>query len=505
MTPTVQQSAFLTALTSTTSNLALVARAGCGKTSTILLGVDAFLAKFPRSEILVCAYNKAIADEISGKLKKAGHDWKSVQASTLHGLGFGLVRRAFPNIKVDDKKVANLIDTLNDDTAAEYGSQIAKLVGYAKGAGVGFFSDLPIDSVNVWFDLASHYDVNGIDDETQMGDIVRCAQTVYHMSLTTPDVIDFDDMILWPLIKNMTARFGKDLVFLDEAQDLSRARQALARKFLKFRAGRMIVVGDDRQAIYGFSGADAAALENLIKSLSAVVLPLSVTWRCPRAVVAQAKKIVPDIVAAPGAAEGRVSNMAAHQFQDGVKSGAVKLTADDAILCRNTAPLIQIAYHLIRQGTPCKVEGRAIGEGLIQLCKRWKVKSTAALLSRLDVYQDREIQKAQAKGDESKADAAMDKCETLRQIVDAVNVKGLTTVVDVIDFIDGLFSDDVKGVTTLCTYHRAKGREWMNVWLWEHAERCPAKAARQEWQKVQEANLAYVAITRAQMTLTFVG
>ena len=78
-------------------------------------------------------------------------------------------------------------------------------------------------------------------------------------------------------------------------------------------------------------------------------------------------------------------------------------------------------------------------------------------------------------------------------------------VADVNDFIDALFADGAKGVLTLATYHRSKGREWPRVYLWEHSLRCPSKAARQPWQLAQEGNLAYVAYTRSQQTLGFVG
>src|SRR5258708_34521393 len=114
-----------------------------------------------------------------------------------------------------------------------------------------------------------------------MEGIVEAAQAIYRESLAQTGIVDFDDMILFPLIKNLRVKFGKDLIFLDEAQDLSRVRQALAKKFVK-PGGRMVVVGDDRQAIYGFSGADAAALDNLTSSLGAIKMPLSITWRCPK-------------------------------------------------------------------------------------------------------------------------------------------------------------------------------------------------------------------------------
>ena len=70
--PTNQQAAFLSALTGSQRHLALVARAGCGKTSTILMGVDAISAAQPQAEILVCAFNKSIADEVQRFAKRIG-------------------------------------------------------------------------------------------------------------------------------------------------------------------------------------------------------------------------------------------------------------------------------------------------------------------------------------------------------------------------------------------------------------------------------------------------
>jgi ATP-dependent exoDNAse (exonuclease V) beta subunit len=49
-----------------------------------------------------------------------------------------------------------------------------------------------------------------------------------------------------------------DLLLIDEAQDLSKCQQALAKK-----AGRRLVfVGDPKQALYGFCGADSKSLWN---------------------------------------------------------------------------------------------------------------------------------------------------------------------------------------------------------------------------------------------------
>ena len=498
MTPTTQQAAFLQALVNTSANLALVARAGCGKTSTILLAVKQEVARNPRIEAAIVCYGAAIKAEIEAKLKAAGFDWKQVQASTTHALGWGLVRFAFRlgNDAIDDNKVRDIIRAQTDDVFTTYGSQINKLVQLAKGEGFGFFPNRQIGDASAWYSMADHYDVNGFDDTTDMDAVIDAAQRVYRISLTDTTKVDFSDLVLFPLIKNLRVKFQKDLVFVDEAQDTSPARQALIRKFVK-PSGRVVLVGDDRQAIMGFSGADVDALPNMIRDFNATALPLSITWRCPKAVVRIAQGLVPDIEAAPEAPEGSVSFVKELPLAD--------LGEGDAVLCRNTAPLISLAYKLIRAGKPCKVEGRSIGEGLQQLVRRWKVKTIDALLGRLEVYEDREVQKAQAKGNDAKVEEVQDRVATLREICQACIEQKKTEVSDVDTFINNLFADGVTGCIVLATGHKSKGREWDNVYLFEYSTRCPSKAAKQPHAVLQEYNLMYVMITRSMKSLVFVG
>lgn len=420
-------------------------------------------------------------------------------------MGFNLLRFVFKGARVDDDKVRDIIRAQNDAVFAECAGAIRDLVHLAKLEGFGFFDDAQVGDAGAWYRMAEHYGVNGFDDTSAMDDVVAAAQQVYRLSLAQTDVVDYDDMVLFPLVKNLRVRFGKDLIFVDEAQDTSRARRALVTKFLK-RNGRLVIVGDDRQAIMGFAGASADALDEWVRAVRAEVLPLNVTWRCPRAVVREAQRFVPDITAAEGALEGSVT--AATELPD-------DLTAQDAILCRNTAPLVAAAYGLIRAGVACRVEGHEIGSGLLRMVDRWKsVKTVSAFLTKLEDYRAREVQKAAAKGKEARVTEIEDRCDTLVVVCAAVQARGLTSLDDVRAFIRDLFADDVTAgdqksgrppMLVLCTYHRSKGREWPRVMLLEHNARCPSPWAKQEWEKLQEDNLAYVAITRAQRDLVYVG
>jgi len=501
---TNQQVAFVDAVVKGSGHKCLRARAGTGKTSTILEAAVAYIDAHPTHEVAICAFGKAIQVEIEGKLKKRNIDWKQCQAVTTHSLGFGLVRFAFKGVKVDNYKVRDLLRAENAPVFDKFFGAIGDLVHLAKLEGFGFFDDVQIRDTHAWYEMAAHYGVNGFDNTSDMDKVIEAAQTIYEKSLDKTDIVDFDDMVLFPLVHNLVVRFGKDLIFLDEAQDTSRARRALVKKFLKPN-GRLMVVGDDRQAIMGFAGASANALDELIDEMDAEVLPLTMTWRCPKAVVKLAQRYVPDIQAADGAVDGTVTQ---------ATELPAELRPTDSILCRNTAPLVEQAYALIRRGVACKVEGREIGNGLLRLVDRWKTVSTVpAFLDKLEDWQARETQKAIAKGKEDKVGEIADRCDTLRVICTAVQDKvskqrsGAASLDDVRVFVNELFADDVTkaGLLTLCTYHRSKGREWQRVMLVEHARRCPSPYARQEWQLKQEDNLAYVAVTRSQSELVFIN
>lgn len=505
MKRTKQQQDFISAILGAAAkggkqNFCLRARAGTGKTSTVLELVDEYARAYPSHEVTLCAFGAKAAAELKEKLEKRGHtDWRMVSASTIHSLGFGLLKYPFKltRANVDDNKVRDLCDAQNDDVYREYNGMICRLVNYAKLEGFGFFPDAQIGDTHAWYKIADHYDINGFDDTTQMDVVVRAAQNIYRLSLAQVDKIDFADMILFPLVKNIRVKFQKRLLIVDEAQDTGRARQALVRKFVA-PDGILIVVGDDRQGIFGFAGAQSDALEQLISGLSMTVLPLTVSWRCPKAVIREAQRYVPDIEAAPDAAEGEVTRLG--ELPD--------LTPTDAILCRNTAPLVEQAYSLLRRGIACKVEGREIGTGLLRVVNRWKsVKTISAFLNKLEDYRARETQKALAKGNEGKAAEVEDRCQTLVHLCNVCLDRKQGSLDDLRAFIESIFADDVTkaGVVTLCTYHRSKGREWPRVYLLQHAARCPSPWAKQDWQKHQEDNLAYVAITRSQGTLAYVA
>ena len=101
------------------------------------------------------------------------------------------------------------------------------------------------------------------------------------------------------------------------------------------------------------------------QELKAAELPLSVTYRCPRAVVELAQQWVPDYTAHESAPAGLVTQM---NHRDLWTRGLTRMT--DVILCRFTRPLAGIAANLRDRGIPCIIEGQS-AKPLIGLATKW--------------------------------------------------------------------------------------------------------------------------------------
>lgn len=513
-----QQEAIASWVVHGTGSANIVARAGCGKTHTLVHVVIKNIVDRNLGSVALLAYNKAAAVEFTQRLEAIGpqySDKRTVQAGTFHSIGFSAVRQWSKGVRVNGNKVRDIVANDaeidgEDSISAIHGQAIAHLVSLAKQSGFGHLVQIADD--HAWFQLVEHY---GIDEElgdganhTTLAEVVEAAKQVLSRSIKLDrEVIDFDDMILAPLVHNLRV-YPRQWVLIDEAQDTNASRRALALKLLA-PGGRLVAVGDDRQAIYGFTGADADSLDLIAKEVGAINLGLTVTYRCPQSVVGEANRIVPDLEAHHSAPEGLVRSIkktTPDQFQNNVPWFVTeKVSKTSAILCRNTKPLIETAYSLLGAGIGCKVEGREIGEGLITLARRWKrVVNLSVLVDNLHKYRDTEVQKLKSKGKETRAQAVEDKVEALIVIATNLINDGKTDVSDLVSWVRELFDNDVKGVVTLATIHKSKGREWDDVYLIERNKTLPSKWAVKDWQKVQEQNLEYVAITRAKKQLVFV-
>lgn len=518
----------------TAPHLIVEARAGTGKTTTIIEGMkllmgletaiepspqqraiwdSMLLSKDVAKSIHFAAFNSSIAKELEQRVPPG------TTASTMHSMGLKAVTQVYGRVAINKNRVDDIVLKLLPQFHDVWDLRrkrpgltglISQLVSLCK---MNLLDGTPTDL----YDIMDHHMI-----EIEDGSIIREAiELVPAVLEKCADVdhdrqIDFDDMI-WAPVKNDLDIKRYDLFLGDEVQDWNRCQQALAKK-----AGhRLILVGDPKQAIYGFAGADCESMGRMMQELSGptsedfdpnekkvsgfrscVVLPLTVTRRCGKAIVAEAQKIVPDFEAHETCCDGSVgrANMVGG---DNYYGGYVQ--DGDMILCRLNAPLVSECFKFLKAGRKATIIGRDIGQGLIGTIKKTKATKVSALAVGIGHWLDGELIKENAKKhpSEERKMALTDRHDCLACFCDGL--KPDDPVELVIQKVEMIFTDRVTIGIRLGTVHRVKGLESRRVFIIQTSKsKMPHPMAKTPWQLEQEWNIKYIAITRAVEELVWV-
>jgi len=474
MNPSPFQQAIFDYIDNSSHSLIIEAVAGSGKTTTIVEAVS----RLPSQDYIFLAFNKSIAEELK---------FRGVKASTFHALCFAeLNSRLSKRPKVDSRKVPGIFQAIATETEQEEYWEIPKLVSLGKN------SALTTDSSNEeWEDIIDSHELSF----PSVSHAVSLAERVLRISNARLDVIDFDDMLYIPWLKNFRIK-SYATVFVDEAQDTNALQLALLQSIVDPFGGRLIAVGDERQAIYGFRGAGTGSMAAIEQRFGCTRLPLSISYRCSKAVVAQAKVLVPQIEASETAPEGNAAE---------VTSWALRhLKPGTAVICRVNKPLIKLAWRLVQAGQPIRYLGRDLVKGMKKLIeKHGKHVNMETLVVRLEAERDKEILQAEKKGKTSLIPGIEDRYGSILAL--AAELPHHATPADLVTAISRIFTETDSGGVTLCTVHKSKGLEWGSVFILDRNHYMPHPRVREGWQLQQEINMLYVAITRAKQNLLFIS
>jgi DNA helicase II / ATP-dependent DNA helicase PcrA len=531
-------------------HLIVEARAGTGKTTTLVEGIKVMLGQAsaltpsPQQEMVwdcmrlsapapgaappavaFVAFNRSIANELKARVP-AG-----CEAMTNHGLGLRAVRAAF-NLRggeggVSQWRVRDIIaELLGYADSREVQRRepvllkaVEELVGLCKMNLTGRRPEVAAEygesthAITITEEdldaLASFYEVELNGSRRRAYELVprvldRCTDVAHD------GCVDYDDMIWLPVVLGLPVR-KYDVLLVDEAQDLNRCQQALAR----MAGRRLILCGDPRQAIYGFAGADAESMSRMERELGTtprgcVTLPLTVTRRCGKAIVEEARKIVPDFEAHESNGGGSVCRAILDERKVSATSASYygALAADgDMVLCRVNAPLVSECFRFIRAGRKANIQGRDVGKGLIKTVEMLKADNVLDLIGKLDDWLANEQRKESAKRNPSEARliALQDRHDCLLCFTEGLIEDQAPSAV--VAKIEAVFTDDkqARGIR-LSSIHKAKGLEARRVFLLEpEGATVPHPMAKSAWQRGQEMNLRYVAITRAIEELVYVS
>lgn len=488
-------------------SLVVEAVAGSGKTTTIKQA-----ARLLAGDGLFLAFNKSIALALGAEMPPA------MKASTIHSHGYSAVLKGLKirSRQPDGGKYRKALRAVRDD--AKRGLLFGRMLPAAAARQMDAKPQTwPEHEILRLVDLAR---LDLLDPElpegdfaTEIGDLAArhalewdpafdgvvplAVQRLMQGGRDSRDSVDFTDMVWLPVVLGLAVKCYS-WIFVDECQDLSRCALALITASVK-RGGRILFVGDRRQAIYAFAGADASSFERTLEYCGGKSLPLSVCYRCPTAALDLARKYCPQIEARPNAPQGVVRTLKEEDLPREVQEG-------DMVLCRINAPLVAMCFRLIGEGVAAQVRGRDIGQGLVKiareaeaLCGTWE-----QIDQGIDAWATRQhdVLARKIRDDDRLADALDrlgDQVQCARVILARSGAKSLAAYEAAVSEI---FSDD-RAAVQLSSIHKAKGLESPRVFLL-HPELLPSPRARTAEQREQEANLTYVAYTRCERELVFV-
>ena len=480
--PSTYQKAIFEWLTQGQGSCVVSAVPGSGKTTTLIKGAN-YIPKYLQSRFL--AFNKHIAKQLEQKLPR------HIKSSTIHSLGLSSICRRYRGMpEINKRKYSQLATSYLSDRRVFDPLERRRLIDLVK------FTQLtltdPYESLALK-QLCHHYGIrtSGNWDFVQ---VAVCNVLEYGIRIAG-ECISYEDMVWLPNVLNLPVG-NYDFLCVDEAQDLNKAQLELVLK-AHSEGARGIYVGDTHQAIMGFSASDHRSISNIIERTSAMSLPLSICYRCPTSHIELANKIYPVIEPRLGAVSGTVSHIKVEEIPKVVRGG-------DLIICRCFYPLIRTYFDLLSAGIPALIRNRDITSQLVNLLEQVvgleeQPYSTDEFTKVLTAWYESQKAAMIADGVEVMVIVALhDRVQTLNAIYKGSNCTNTSELQDTIIAL----SKQTGNAVNLTTIHGAKGLEANRVFH-VRPDLVPHPRAEKDWEKQQERNLEFVALTRAKQDLFF--
>ena len=478
--------------------LCILAGAGTGKTTTITRRIARQVASgaFPPQQILAVTFTDKAAGELRARLRELGAD--GVRASTFHSAALALLRhfegdpgRILPSKAMLLRRIGNSLPGAYRFRPA---GDLATEIEWAK---------------NRRLTPDTYRDRLGDHEPPIPADLALRVFREYERRKAAEGLLDFEDLL------ERTARLLESdaavraavhdrwrAFTVDEYQDVNLLQQSLLDLWLGDRDD-LCAVGDDYQAIYGFTGASADWLLALPRRFPhARIVRLERNYRSTAQVIELANRLVPRL--------GGSAKTLAPTLQDGpepVIGPALSVVArvrelhaaglaleQMAVLVRTNARTSEFEEAFHDAGIPFQGASLLARDAARQLLKALRGRSgpAAEVVRELAVRQGLLTEVPEKLGEREQTRQA----DLARLVRLADELDG-----DVEDFVALLherFGESAGRGVHLLTLHRAKGLEWEAVFL-PRVEEGELPVRRGD--VAEERRLFYVGLTRAKRHL----
>jgi DNA helicase-2/ATP-dependent DNA helicase PcrA len=328
---------------------------GCGKTSELMSIMDDVVDKRGPAGVLFCSYTRAAVEEAARRIKTRFGVTRADMPNlgTMHSICWRAMQRSMGIDKdsiFDDAKATEMFSEIGArfDPAAptDFGSLLSDWGGKSTAEG----NALLAAAGRMAAKMCSARDALA---GSPVGMRVSAERLEWFSGVFAEwkgkkGVVDFDDMIAWARDSEWSP--GAGTVILDEAQDVTPAQAAVAKKWAG-EADEAWFAFDEDQAIYEFSGADPS----WILELSGEARRLTVSRRVPESVMLAAKQLISrnkrriqkewSSTGAPGA-------VTRYESPDDAGAIAARSSGTVYVLARCRHMLPRLAAQLIDAGEP---------------------------------------------------------------------------------------------------------------------------------------------------------
>tara|TARA_R110002167_G_scaffold91458_1_gene246109 strand:+ start:179451 stop:180947 length:1497 start_codon:yes stop_codon:yes gene_type:complete len=445
--------------------------AGAGKTSTLGAISETLMLQGKRG--LYIAFNKSIAEEAQNKMPH------NVTARTAHSLAYrecaipfqqaGKLGRCYPSVIARELRIAPIQPMTATSVADVVLSAVTKFCYSAD-------DEISEQHVNM-YDFAKA----GFDNNDMLSirlTLLSYARLLWErmLRLNDPMPITHDVYLkVWCLSKPV---LNYDFILFDEAQDANPVLVDLVQR----QHASLMFVGDRYQQIYSWRGAT-----NAMQNVQIQTNNLTQSFRFGQNVAGVANEILRTQLDVDSNIRG---------FDD-ITSDIARLDIDnvDCIISRTNAGLFKNIFNAVDAGKSCYVNG-----GVYPILSLFEGISRLQSGNRSDHSDLRIFTNYMEFTEFTESAAGSDMKVPMKLIAE----HGLDSLINTIKKVQYIKKDNADYVLT--TAHKSKGLEWPRVRLDSDFKMMPDKSENAKvdpfntW-KPEEANLLYVASTRAKLTL----
>lgn len=308
---------------------------GTGKTTTLLQILSDYVAGgVDRGRIAYVSFTKAAAQEALSRMKLT----TSKKVCTLHALAYRLLYVSKGQV-VDIDKLQEFADKVGLEISGATPDSERELTLGDELYSLQQLSVARMENIEQTYAASHRPGTIGL---------FRYFHETYLSWKTANGFIDFNDMLVQATARDL--KLEADILFIDEAQDLSRLQWQFIRKLAQ-QVKEVYIGGDDDQAIYEWSGAEPHGMAEFEHDFSARRIVLSQSWRLPENVHRLANQVVSRIRTRvpkeflPRPSVGKVTQ---HGFPQSITFDS----RDTLVLYRNHANRKELETELLKQSIP---------------------------------------------------------------------------------------------------------------------------------------------------------